>query len=120
MHGQCDYAEMEWYCVLAEGHKGPHRSAEISGDARSSWGRTRSGKPITEELVAELAEKAERGYPVVAVRRRGTVIWLVADLTTGDVRTMEHEGDYVKGDTLVCVGVSANGGVTVDVLVAKE
>lgn len=30
-------------------------------------------------------------------------IWLVADFKNGVVRTMEHEGDYEDGDTLVYV-----------------
>ncbi len=37
-----------------------------------NYGKTKSGVPITDELVAELAEKAEAGYDVDEVlRRRG-------------------------------------------------
>jgi hypothetical protein len=40
--------------------------------AKKTHGRTASGVPITDELVAELAEKAEAGYDVDdLVRRRG-------------------------------------------------
>lgn len=40
--------------------------------ARKTYGKTRSGKPITDDLVAELAEKAEAGFdPDEIVRRRG-------------------------------------------------
>jgi hypothetical protein len=39
---------------------------------RDDHGRTRSGEPITDDLVAELAEKAEEGFDVDEVlRRRG-------------------------------------------------
>jgi hypothetical protein len=40
--------------------------------AKKTHGRTASGVPITDELVAELAEKAEAGHDVdEMVRRRG-------------------------------------------------
>jgi len=40
--------------------------------ARKAHGKTANGKPITDELVAELAEKAEVGYDVdETLRRRG-------------------------------------------------
>lgn len=40
--------------------------------AKKMHGKTVSGVPITDELVAELAEKAEAGYDVDAMlRRRG-------------------------------------------------
>lgn len=40
--------------------------------AKKTRGTTASGKPITDELVAELAERAEAGYEVEEiVRRRG-------------------------------------------------
>ncbi len=40
--------------------------------AKKTKGRTASGAPITNELVAELAEKAEVGYDVEEIlRRRG-------------------------------------------------
>ena len=40
--------------------------------AKRSYGKTASGKPITDELVNELAEKAEAGYDVdETLRRRG-------------------------------------------------
>lgn len=38
--GRCDYGTMEWYCVLRDGHDGPHRSevlvdpASLSDDER--------------------------------------------------------------------------------------
>lgn len=35
-----------------------------------TYGKTASGVPITDELVAELAEKAEAGYAVDEVLRR--------------------------------------------------
>ena len=39
---------------------------------KGTYGKTASGVPITEELVAELAEKAEAGFDVDEVlRRRG-------------------------------------------------
>jgi hypothetical protein len=39
---------------------------------RKTYGKTVSGVPITDELVAELAEKAEAGYGVdEMLRRRG-------------------------------------------------
>ena len=39
---------------------------------KKKLGSTRSGKPITDELVAELADKAEHGFDVdEIVRRRG-------------------------------------------------
>ena len=39
---------------------------------RKSYGRTASGKPITDELVEQLADKAEAGYDVdETLRRRG-------------------------------------------------
>jgi hypothetical protein len=39
---------------------------------RKSYGRTVSGKPISDELVEQLADKAEAGYDVdETVRRRG-------------------------------------------------
>ena len=39
---------------------------------KKTHGRTASGKPITEELVKELADKAEAGYEVdETLRRRG-------------------------------------------------
>jgi len=40
--------------------------------AKKTHGKTASGVPITDDLVAELAEKAEAGYDVdEIVRRRG-------------------------------------------------
>jgi hypothetical protein len=40
--------------------------------AKKAHGKTASGKPITEELVEELAHKAEAGYDVdETLRRRG-------------------------------------------------
>ena len=39
---------------------------------RKSYGRTASGKPISDELVEQLADKAEAGYDVdETLRRRG-------------------------------------------------
>lgn len=38
--------------------------------ARKTYGKTASGTPITEELVAELADKAGAGYDVDDVLRR--------------------------------------------------
>jgi Ribbon-helix-helix protein, copG family len=39
---------------------------------RKSYGRTVSGKPISDELVEQLADKAEAGYDVdETLRRRG-------------------------------------------------
>ena len=39
---------------------------------KRTYGRTRSGKPITEELVEELAKEAEEGFDVdKLIRRRG-------------------------------------------------
>lgn len=37
---------------------------------KKTHGTTASGKPITDELIAELAEKAEAGYDVDATLRR--------------------------------------------------
>lgn len=37
---------------------------------KRTHGRTASGKPITEELISELAEKAEAGYDVNEILRR--------------------------------------------------
>lgn len=40
--------------------------------AKKTHGKTASGVPVTDELVAELAQKAEAGYDVDAtLRRRG-------------------------------------------------
>lgn len=40
--------------------------------AKKTYGRTTSGKPITNDLVEELAAKAETGYDVdTTLRRRG-------------------------------------------------
>lgn len=40
--------------------------------ADKNYGRTRSGMPITEELIEELARKAEEGFDVdEIIRRRG-------------------------------------------------
>jgi hypothetical protein len=40
--------------------------------SRKNYGRTASGKPVTEELVADLAARAEEGYNVdETLRRRG-------------------------------------------------
>lgn len=40
--------------------------------ARKTGGKTASGVPITDELIAELSEKAEAGYDVPeTIRRRG-------------------------------------------------
>ena len=40
--------------------------------ADKNYGRTRSGKPITDELIEELARKAEEGFDVdEIIRRRG-------------------------------------------------
>ena len=40
--------------------------------AKKTYGKTASGVPITDELVGELAEKAEAGYDVdEMLRRRG-------------------------------------------------
>ena len=40
--------------------------------AKKTYGKTKSGRPITEEVVAELAEAAEEGYDVEEMlRRRG-------------------------------------------------
>lgn len=40
--------------------------------AKKTYGKTTSGAPITDELVAELTEKAEAGYDVdEMLRRRG-------------------------------------------------
>lgn len=40
--------------------------------AKKTYGRTASGVPITDDLVGELAEKAEAGYDTEAMlRRRG-------------------------------------------------
>ena len=39
---------------------------------KKTYGRTASGKPITDELVEQLADKAEAGYDVdETLRRRG-------------------------------------------------
>lgn len=39
---------------------------------KKTYGTTRSGRPINEDLVAELAAKADRGYDVDEIlRRRG-------------------------------------------------
>lgn len=39
---------------------------------RKDYGKTASGKPITDDLVTELSEKAEAGFdPEEVVRRRG-------------------------------------------------
>jgi hypothetical protein len=38
--------------------------------AKKTRGRTASGRPITDDLVAELAEKAEAGYDVDEILRR--------------------------------------------------
>lgn len=39
---------------------------------KKDYGKTRSGQPITDELIAELADKAETGYDVdEMLRRRG-------------------------------------------------
>jgi hypothetical protein len=40
--------------------------------ARKTHGKTAGGKPITDELVEQLAEKAESGYDVEATLRRRT------------------------------------------------
>lgn len=37
---------------------------------KKTYGKTRSGKPITDELVAELAEEADAGYDVDETLRR--------------------------------------------------
>jgi hypothetical protein len=37
---------------------------------KKTHGKTASGKPITEELIAELAEKAEAGYDIDETLRR--------------------------------------------------
>jgi hypothetical protein len=37
---------------------------------RKTHGKTASGKPLTDELIAELAEKAEAGYDVEETLRR--------------------------------------------------
>jgi hypothetical protein len=40
--------------------------------AKKAYGKTESGTPITDDLVAKLAEKAEAGYDVdETLRRRG-------------------------------------------------
>ncbi len=39
--------------------------------AEKTHGKTASGEPITDELVAELADKAEAGYDVEQTLRRG-------------------------------------------------
>jgi hypothetical protein len=39
---------------------------------RKTYGKTRSGQPITEDLVTELGKKAEEGFdPEEIIRRRG-------------------------------------------------
>ena len=39
---------------------------------KKTYGKSKSGQPITEELIAELADKAEAGYDVDEIlRRRG-------------------------------------------------
>jgi hypothetical protein len=39
---------------------------------KKDYGKTKSGQPITDELIAELADKAEAGYDVDEIlRRRG-------------------------------------------------
>lgn len=39
---------------------------------KKNYGKTKSGQPITDELIAELADKAETGYDVdEMLRRRG-------------------------------------------------
>jgi hypothetical protein len=39
---------------------------------KKTYGRTASGKPVTDKLVKELADKAEAGYDVdETIRRRG-------------------------------------------------
>jgi hypothetical protein len=39
---------------------------------KKDYGKTKSGRPITDELIAELADKAEAGYDVdEMLRRRG-------------------------------------------------
>lgn len=45
-------------------------------------------------------------------------MWLVVDPVTGNVHTMEHEGDYNIGDLLV--QVSYVNGVVVRVMPTKE
>jgi hypothetical protein len=41
--------------------------------AKKTYGKTASGTPITDEVVAELAEKAEAGYDVDEMLRRRKV-----------------------------------------------
>ena len=41
--------------------------------AKKTYGKTASGAPITDELIAELAEKAETGYDVDETLRRRRV-----------------------------------------------
>ena len=39
---------------------------------KKTYGKTKSGRPITDEMIAELADKAEAGYDVDEIlRRRG-------------------------------------------------
>jgi hypothetical protein len=39
---------------------------------KKTYGKTKSGQPITEELIAELADKAQAGYDIDGMlRRRG-------------------------------------------------
>lgn len=38
--------------------------------AKKTYGKTRSGRPLTEETIAELAEEAEAGYDVDEILRR--------------------------------------------------
>ena len=38
--------------------------------AKKNYGRTRSGKPITDALVKDLADKAEAGFDVDEIARR--------------------------------------------------
>jgi hypothetical protein len=38
--------------------------------AKKTYGRTASGVPVTDELISELAEKAETGYDVEEMLRR--------------------------------------------------
>jgi hypothetical protein len=51
-----------------------HQAArkQPNDDARKNYGKTASGKPITDELIGELSKQAEAGFDVdEIVRRRG-------------------------------------------------
>ena len=59
---RCPYGEMEWFCALAPGHEGPHRSDDLSSPAPHHDARPDVPRP-TGDAVEAIRQRAAAASP---------------------------------------------------------